>query len=311
MRLPPGRSPQSPPARVRIRPGTHVRDLSGSSCGTACPEIGDFPLVWRFPAALALVDSRLRGNDGRGPREGDALRRCVRFPSGVRAAIVRALDSAATAARHRGTGRAPLQAESPPRTGGGNDERHWLVARAGVAVRSEHQPDHGRSGAGRPPAADRHLRARARSAGGGRGNRQDHPPPDSRAWNRRRVRTHRGYRRSHAERPSLLYLAHPGRSAARRARAVAQARSRSVRLLLQRDQPRPAAGPLADAAGDGRAQRRRLQCGAPLSSPPGLRRPQPDRARGDVRPPRRGAGPLLHGDHGRDAVPIGRSSARS
>ena len=72
-------------------------------------------------------------------------------------------------------------------------------------------------------------------------------------------------------------------------------------LLLQRDQPRPAAGAFAAAARDGRAQRLGLQPRVPLPAPAGVRRPQPRRARGDLRDQFGRARPLHDGGHHRAA----------
>ena len=66
-------------------------------------------------------------------------------------------------------------------------------------------------------------------------------------------------------------------------------------LLLQRDQPRAPAGAFAAAARDGRAQRVGVQPRVPISAPAGVRRPQPGRARGDLRDLGRGARPLHDG----------------
>ena len=84
------------------------------------------------------------------------------------------------------------------------------------------------------------------------------------------------------------YLTRDGRPRIE-AGTAAQARPRALRVLLQRDQPGPPPGPLAHASGDGRAQRERLQRGAPLPSLAGLRGPEPGRAGGDLRDPGRGA----------------------
>ena len=81
-------------------------------------------------------------------------------------------------------------------------------------------------------------------------------------------------------------------------------------LLLQRDQPRAPAGACAAAARDGRAQRVGLQPRVPLPAPAGVRRPQPRRARGDLRDLVGGARPLHDGDDHRRAGRRRASAAR-
>ena len=158
-----------------------------------------------------------------------------------------------------------------------------------------------RPGACAAPGQHRGVRARPRAAAGRRGRGQDDAAARLRAGARRRLRAHRGHRRPDAQRPRLLHLHQRAGPPGRRARPADPPRRGPGDLLLQRDQPRPPAGACAAAARDGRAQRVGLQPRVPLPAPAGVRRPQPRRARRDLRDLLGGARPLHDGDHHRRA----------
>ena len=174
----------------------------------------------------------------------------------------------------------------------------WRAARAGARGRGGQGRD--RAGAGHPPDQHGRLRARPCAAAGRCRRGQDDLAARVRAGPGRRLRAHRRHHRPDAQRPDLLHLHQRRGQAGGRARAVDQARRRPGDLLLQRDQPGAPAGAFAAAARDGRAQRCRVQPRVPLPAPAGVRRPQPRRARGDLRDLGGGARPLHAGsDHRR------------